>query len=91
MMNGITIKVIRLYNSQSQRSFAKELDFSSSGIAAVESGRYSASERLRAAIARKYPINEDFINFLREYEKLNGLLHDYTISQIQSNVKENAE
>ena len=80
-MNGTTVKAIRLYNSQSQRSFAKELGFSSSGIAAVESGRYVPSERLRAAIARKYPINEDFIIFLRDYEKINGFTHNYTITQ----------
>lgn len=49
-MNGNTIKAIRLFNSHSQKSFAKELGFSSSGIAAVESGRYDASERLRVNI-----------------------------------------
>lgn len=79
-MNGNTVKAIRLFNSHSQRSFAKELGFSSSGIAAVESGRYVASERMRAAIARKYPIGDDFINFLRDFEKINGFIHDYTIT-----------
>ncbi len=79
-MNGNTVKAIRLFNGESQRSFAKLLGFSYSGIAAVESGRYAPSERLRASIARKFPIDESFIIFLRDFEKINGFIHDYTIT-----------
>lgn len=75
-MNGNTVKAIRLFNDESQQSFARLLGFSSSGIAAVESGRYKPSVRLRAAIARRFPITDDFIHFLREFEKMNNFSQD---------------
>lgn len=78
-MRGHTVKAIRLYNDKSQKAFAKVLGFSESAIAAVESGRNEPSQRLRAQIARHFPIGDEFINFLRDFEKINGYIQDNTI------------
>lgn len=83
-MKSHTVKAIRLYNDLTQLQFAHRLGYAQSTIGDIESMRKVPSDRLRASIARQFPITDEFLSFLRDYEKLNGIIHDITISQIKA-------
>lgn len=79
-MKAHTIKALRLYHKLTQAEFAERLGYAQSTIGDIEAMRKKPSDRLRACIAMEFPITDEFITFLRNYEKLNKLPHDITLT-----------
>ncbi|EFI69312.1 hypothetical protein BFZC1_06033 [Lysinibacillus fusiformis ZC1] len=80
-MKPHTIKALRSYHGLTQEKFASKIGFARTTISEVENMRKYPSAALLAAITRQFEITDEFIAFLRSFEKLNGIIHDYTISQ----------
>lgn len=74
-----TVKAVRLFNEMTQAEFAKRLGYAQSTIGDIEAMRKNPSDRMRASIAIHFPITDEFIAFLRNYEKLNKLPHDINL------------
>ena len=79
-MKGHTLIALRDFNGLSQEEFSAKIGYARSSIAKVEAGYIEPSRRLISAIARNFTITDDIISYLRKFEKLNGLNHDYTVT-----------
>jgi len=79
-MKPRTIKALRSYHGLTQGEFASQIGYARTTISDVENMRKYPSAALLAAITRQYEITDEFIAFLRDFEKLNEIIHDYTIS-----------
>ena len=79
-MKNTTLIARRLFENLSQSEFAAEIGYSQATIGLVESGQREPSRQLRGAIARRFPYTDEFLSFLYDYEKMNGIIHDYTLS-----------
>lgn len=79
-MRPHTIKALRSYHGLTQGEFALRIGFARTTISEVENMRKYPSAALLAAITRQFEITEEFVAFLRSFEKLNGIIHDYTIT-----------
>lgn len=69
-MNSNSFKALRLKKGMTQKEYAEMLGVSESTIAAIESGRRSISDLVRARLAQKIDIDEDSIYFLESFEKI---------------------
>ena len=76
-----TIKALRSYHGLTQGEFASRIGYARTTISEVENMRKNPSVQLLVAITRQFEITEEFISFLRQFEKLNGIIHDHTIAQ----------
>lgn len=81
MLNN-TIKALRLYNGMTQEQFASEIGYSITALSMAETGARAISPRFQSAIARRFQLDDDFLLFLRKYEKVNSLIQDNTIQHI---------
>ncbi len=76
-----TIKALRTYHGMTQAEFASCIGYARTTISEVENMRKNPSVQLLVAITRQFEITDEFIAFLRKFEKLNGIIHDYTVSR----------
>lgn len=79
-MRPQTIMALRSYHGLTQREFASRIGYTRSTISEVENMRKYPSVALLAAITRQFEITDEFVAFLRDFEKINGIIHDYTIT-----------
>lgn len=68
-MDSKKFKMIRLKKAMSQREFAAFLGVSESTVAAIETGRRTISDQVRACLARKVEIDADLICFFDSFRK----------------------
>lgn len=80
-MKAETIKALRSYHGMTQGEFASRIGYARTTISEVENMRKYPSASLLAAITRQFEITDEFIAFLCQFEKLNGIIHDYTITR----------
>lgn len=76
-----TIVALRWYNELSQEEFSEIVGYARSTIAKIEAGQRIPSRKLILAIARHFKITDDFIDYLRKFEKMNNLPHDNDIKK----------
>ncbi len=74
-------KKIRLWKNLTVREIAEALNLSVGTISAVENGHKEASPEIRAAYARTFPIDESYVSFLSNYQKLDEEYHNNIICQ----------
>ena len=79
-MRPRTIRALRSYHGLTQVEFASRIGYTRSTISEVENMRKYPSAALLAAITRQFEITDEFVAFLRDFEKINGIIHDYTIT-----------
>jgi len=79
-MKPHTIKALRSYYGLTQGEFASRIGYARTTISEVENMRKYPSAALLAAITRQFEITDEFIAFLRDLEKMNKFIHDYTIT-----------
>ncbi|MGA3674078.1 helix-turn-helix transcriptional regulator [Lysinibacillus agricola] len=79
-MTGEQLRDLRLALSMSQREFAEMVGVGCSTIARIENGSQTMSLLTRAKIVQKIQIDDGLFIFADKYQKLNRLIHDYTIS-----------
>ncbi|MEA0562460.1 helix-turn-helix domain-containing protein [Lysinibacillus irui] len=79
-MRPHTIKSLRKFHGLTQAEFASRIGYARTTISDVENMRKNPSLSLLAAITRQFEITDEFIAFLRSFEKLNGIIHDCTIT-----------
>jgi antitoxin HigA-1 len=70
IMDGATIKAIRLYFGMSQADFAEKLGLSKSCIAHVETGRRAVSSNLRMRIAARLQLPDEFLTIVEQAKKI---------------------
>lgn len=68
-MNEKIFKAIRLRAGLTQREFAEELGISESTVAAIEKQRRPISDQVRARLALKFDITQDFLEFYDRISK----------------------
>lgn len=69
-MTNETFKLIRLYSGMSQRAFAKYIGVSPATVGLIEANCRPVSEYVRAKLAAKFDLNDDFLEYVRKYRKL---------------------
>ncbi|MDM5233501.1 helix-turn-helix domain-containing protein [Lysinibacillus pakistanensis] len=74
------IKALRSYYGLTQGEFASQVGFARTTISEVENMRKYPSAALLAAITRQFEITDEFVAFLRDFEKINGIIHNYTLT-----------
>ncbi|MFJ7914798.1 MULTISPECIES: helix-turn-helix domain-containing protein [unclassified Lysinibacillus] len=79
-MRPHTIKSLRKFHGLTQAEFASRIGYTRSTISEVENMRKYPSAALLTAVTRQFEITDEFIAFLRNFEKLNGIIHDYTVT-----------
>ena len=73
-MNATNFKALRLRLGMTQREYADFLGVSESTVAAIENGRRSISDHVRARLAQKVEIDSDFLYFLESYRKMGNII-----------------
>lgn len=73
------IKQLREHYGLTQAEFAKRIGYARTTVSDVENMRKNPSPALLAAISRHFEITDEFVTFLRNTEKLNELVHNYTL------------
>lgn len=63
------LRLTRLFYGKTQSDFAKDLGYKQSTISDVENKRKIASDKLRIALARRFPKSEEFERFLMEIKR----------------------
>jgi len=69
-MTNETFRLIRLYSGMSQRAFAKHIGVSHGTISKIEANYTPVSEYVRAKLAAKFNLNDDFLTYVDKYRKL---------------------
>lgn len=78
-MERNTIKALRMYYNHTQKQMAEAIGYSTSALSLAENGIRAITPQLQASIARHYKIDDGFIEFLRNFERMNGFTNDYAI------------
>ena len=73
------IKQLREHYGLTQAEFANQIGYARTTVSDVENMRKNPSPALLAAISRQFEITDEFVDSLRNNEKLNGLIHNYTL------------
>lgn len=68
-----TFKLIRLYSSMSQRDFAKHIGVSPTTVGLIEANYRPVSEYVRAKVAEKFDLNDDFLKYIEKYRRLSQI------------------
>lgn len=69
-MKNETFKLIRLYSGMSQRAFARYIGVSESTVGLIEANYRPVSEYVRAKLAAKFNLTDDFLDYVEKYRKL---------------------
>lgn len=72
-MTNETFKLIRLYSGMSQRAFAKHIGVSHGTVSLIEANYRPVSEYVRAKVAEKFDLNDDFLKYIEKYRKLSQI------------------
>lgn len=73
-MNKESFKAMRLQKGMTQKEFADLLRVSESTVAAIENGRRSISDTVRARLAQNFEVSEELLLFLDSYKKLDKVI-----------------
>jgi transcriptional regulator with XRE-family HTH domain len=69
-MKGETFRLIRLYSGMSQRDFAEFIGVSTATIAHIETGNRKVTPNIKAKLATKFDLTEDFLSYVEKYRRL---------------------
>lgn len=72
-MSANRFRGLRLKKKMTQKQFAELLGVSESTVAAIENGRRSISDNIRASLVEQGGADEDFLNFLESLEKISKI------------------
>jgi transcriptional regulator with XRE-family HTH domain len=72
-MTNETFKLIRLYSGMSQRAFAKHIGVSPATVSLIEANHRQVTSNVRAKLAEKFDLNDDFLNYVEKYRKLSQI------------------
>ncbi|KPD00595.1 Helix-turn-helix domain protein [Geobacillus sp. BCO2] len=70
MVKNETFKLIRLYFGMSQRDFAKHIGVSPATVGLIEANCRPVSEYVRAKLAAKFNLTDEFLDYIENYRKL---------------------
>lgn len=69
-MTSELFRLIRLYSEMSQREFAEHLGLSLATVSYIETGQRSITPNVKAKIAAKFDLTDDFLAYIEKYKKL---------------------
>jgi transcriptional regulator with XRE-family HTH domain len=61
---------IRMFLNMSQQEFSEFLELSPSNVYMIESGERRITEKVKAKLARKFEVTQEFIDFFERINKL---------------------
>lgn len=75
-------KKIRLWKGLTVKEMAEALNLSVGTVSAIENGHRDSSPEIRAAYAKTFPLDDSYLSFLSNYQKMDEKYHDINLSQI---------
>lgn len=69
-VNRKMFEALRQHHKLTQQEFARALGVSSSTVDSIETGRRPLSRFVRGKVAASFELDEDFLRFYHNYEKL---------------------
>ncbi|NNU88672.1 XRE family transcriptional regulator [Geobacillus sp. MR] len=69
-MTNEMFKLLRLYSKMSMREFAKYIGVSKATVYSIEANKRPISKYVRGRLADKFDLTDDFLEYVRKYQKL---------------------